>query len=265
MLQPPNHPEPCGTSRFIQVAHSLEFESKLLKLAPTTFSDLAELLIPLFVKPHILLYLPCFKSSHGNILFAYIFLSGITPPGPERSGLAVSPPSSLNLQLPEEVLALRKGSSSLDEYTTEYQTVLRSPHPVDPAPKSHLGQSEMGAFPTERSTSLLDATTFSFDSDHFQLRMENRTFLFCFVLKCLNIQNHKEELSILVLTCTSSPFPCPDSTKSSKNWFNPHPSWLIKSQPQSHTHKHLWSLEIKWVPTPTILLVAVLSLSLERF
>lgn len=99
----------------------------------------------------------------------------------------------------------------------------------------------MGAFPTERSTSLLDATTFSFDSDHFQLRMENRSFLFCFVLKCLNIQNHREELSILVLTCTSSPFPCPDSTKSSKNWFNPHPSWLIKSQPQSHTQASLES------------------------
>ena len=75
--------------------------------------------------------------------------------------------------------------------------------PSWPSTQLSLGQSEMGASPTERSTSVLDATTFSFDSDHFQLRMENRSVLFwfvlfCFVLKCLNIQNHKEELPISV-------------------------------------------------------------------
>ena len=65
--------------------------------------------------------------------------------------------------------------------------------------------------------------------------------LFCFVLKYLNIQNHKEELSVSILACTSSPFPYPDSTKSSKNWLNPHPAWKIKSQPQSHTQASLES------------------------
>lgn len=43
-----------------------------------------------------------------------------------------------------------------------------------------------GSLPTERSTSLLDATTFSFDSDHFRWEWKTEVFRFVlFVLKCL--------------------------------------------------------------------------------
>ena len=113
---------------------------------------------------------------------------------PERSGLAVSSPS-LNLQLPEQVLASRKGPSILVEYTTKYWALLWSPHQADPAPKSHLGQSEMGDCPTENSASCLDAIIFSFGSDPVQLKKENRSLK----KKCPNLQNHEEELSTSVL------------------------------------------------------------------
>lgn len=93
---------------------------------------------------------------------------------PERSGLAASLPP-LNFQLPEQVLTSRKGPSILVEYTTKYWALLRSFRQADPAPKSHLGQSEMGNSPTEKSASCLDATIFSFGSDPFQLKKENRS------------------------------------------------------------------------------------------
>lgn len=79
MLQPPNHPEPCGTSRFIQVAHSLEFESKLLKLAPTTFSYLAELLIPL-CKTTAFYYIYLALSLPMEISYLPIYFSLASPP-----------------------------------------------------------------------------------------------------------------------------------------------------------------------------------------
>ena len=56
--------------------------------------------------------------------------------------------------------------------------------------KPRLGQSEMGDATKERSVSLLGATTISPCSDHLQLKTENSSLK----IKCLNIQNHKEDM-----------------------------------------------------------------------